>query len=828
MEGLPGPYAIAARSRVDDGDQLLQSEESKMGEVSKIAVRKLDRWRSGLRWFLGGVFLLCCSTPIFGQQLSLAGTVRDADGAVPDATVVLSSGDNRLSTVMTDGSGRYRFSNLAVGSYELSVSKQGFETVVRNVSLGPNTPPVDVALTVGRVSTTVTVTAAEGRATATRLPVPDLDVPVQVSTIPQELMLQQGSNSVMDALKNASGVESFRWYGVYEQYSIRGFADPDRDDYNVLLVDGMRFAGNRYSTQTNNVESIQVLKGPSSILYGRGAVGGAINIIRKKPQPSPAYDFTYRGGRFNSHQVAGGATGPIDSRNHVLYRLDASFDHSNGWRHAGTDRVNVSPSLTWNIAESARLTIREVFNRDRFDGDGGVPLNITTLPSYRPDLRFSLPQDRVLVQDSQTQALFNVNLSSNWELRENFMVQRTSDRYFVTEGVYGDPANNLVYREPLDFHHTRTPIQNQAELVGSLNLNGLGRHNLLFGYEYFDDDYRTDVTAGDDPDCTCGYWWLTIEPIDITTLVENNPPLDISTIARQTFVTDRIHSLYWQDQIDILPQLKLNVGGRFDDYSQRVDRLYLLDPFDMFPDGRYRLRTLDQSAYTYRAGFVYAPRYDHQLYFGTASSYTPVRDVPANGAPLDPSTARNYEVGYRWQGWDGRVNTSVAFYYTMRNNIGVAQNATTVLQVGEQRSKGIDLDVNTDVGGRTHLIFNYGYNHSRYADADDVGLTGLQPRFAPNHTANAWLRKDWRWGVNTSLGARYVGHQFVTDDNSTTLGGYTVLSGAVGLHRDQWEWSLNAENLFNRERYFLPGHYSNLVFPGPPINVFTTIRLRFR
>jgi iron complex outermembrane receptor protein len=593
-----------------------------------------------------------------------------------------------------------------------------------------------------------------------------------------------------------------------------------------MLVDGMRFAGNRYSTQTNNVESIQVLKGPSSILYGRGAVGGSINLIRKKPQATPVYDFMYRDGRFNSHQVAGGATGPIDSRNHFLYRLDVAFDHSDGWRDAGADRFNLSPSLTWNIAENARLTVREVFNRDRFDGDGGVPLNITTLPNYRSDLRFSLPQDRVLVKDSQTQALFSANLSSRWEFRNNFKVQRTSDRYFVTEGVYGDPANNEVFREPLDFHHTRTPVQNQAEMVGFLD--GFGRHNLLFGYEYFNDSYRTDVTAGDDPDCICGYWWLTIEPMNISTLAENNPPLDVNTIGRQTWVDDRVHGVYWQDQIDVLPQLKLNVGGRFDDYTRRVDRQYLVDPLNQFPDGLFQLQAIDQRAYTYRAGAVYEPRYDHQIYFGTASSYTPVRSIAPNGSQLDPSTARNYEVGYRWQGFDGRINTSAAFYYITRNNVGVPATVTTILQVGEQQAKGFDLDINTVLPWRSHLLINYGYNHTRYADADDIGLTGLRPRFVPNHTANAWLRKDFASGLNASLGLRYVGSQFVNNGNTTLLGGYTVASGAIGFRRERWEWSLNAENLFNRQRYFLPGHFSNNVFPGQPINVFTTIRFRTR
>ena len=107
---------------------------------------------------------------------------------------------------------------------------------------------------------------------------------------------------MVDALKNASGVQAFRWYGVYEYYTIRGFNQAD-----VMLVDGMRLEGNRINTQTNNMESVEVLKGPSSVLYGGGALGGIINVVRKKPQGTRAYDLMYRGGRFNSHQIAGGA-----------------------------------------------------------------------------------------------------------------------------------------------------------------------------------------------------------------------------------------------------------------------------------------------------------------------------------------------------------------------------------------------------------------------------------------------------------------------------------------------------------------------------------------
>src|SRR6185503_8561486 len=93
----------------------------------------------------------------------------------------------------------------------------------------------------------------------------------------------------------------------------------------------------------------------------------------------------------------------------------------------------------------------------------------------------------------------------------------------------------------------------------------------------------------------------------------------------------------------------------------------------------------DQTAYSYRAGLVYAPRFDQQVYFSTSSSFTPVNTVPPDGSDLEPSTARSYEVGHRWQGWNGRVDTNLALYYIIRDNINIRESVTTFLQIGEQR-----------------------------------------------------------------------------------------------------------------------------------------------
>src|SRR5262245_59748761 len=169
------------------------------------------------------------------QQLSLSGTVRDVDGVVPEASVTLIGGGAAPRTATTDNMGAYSFNGLAPGFYELTFLKPGYDPITRTLTLNAETGSLDVMFAVGAISTAITVIDSSGKATASRLEIPDRDLPVQVSSIPQQLLQQQGINDMASALKNASGVQTQRLYGVYEQYTVRGFNAND-----VVLVDGMR------------------------------------------------------------------------------------------------------------------------------------------------------------------------------------------------------------------------------------------------------------------------------------------------------------------------------------------------------------------------------------------------------------------------------------------------------------------------------------------------------------------------------------------------------------------------------------------------------------
>ncbi|MGE0394742.1 MAG: TonB-dependent receptor, partial [Vicinamibacterales bacterium] len=319
------------------------------------------------------------------------------------------------------------------------------------------------------------------------------------------------------------------------------------------------------------------------------------------------------------------------------------------------------------------------------------------------------------------------------------------------------------------------------------------------------------------PDCLCGYWYLTVEPMDIRTMRETQTArLNNTAVERTTFTNDRLHSLLVQDQIDVHAKLKLNLAGRIEGYRRNITRVGGL-PF--------RPVAREQTAFTYRLGAVYAPVPDQQLYVSTASGFTPVTTVPASGAQLDPSTSTSVEVGHRWQGLGGRVDTSVAGYYIVRNNLAVQTSVTQIVQAGEQRSKGLDVDVNTDLGGRTALIVNYGFAAPTFTDFG--ANTGNTAQFVPRHNLNVWIRKDWASGFNVAGGGRRVGEQFANNANTATLDGYGTVAAAAGYRTARWEWQVNAENLFNNRNYFLPGHFGGQAFPGAPINVTTTLRLKY-
>jgi iron complex outermembrane recepter protein len=288
------------------------------------------------------------------------------------------------------------------------------------------------------------------------------------------------ARDLVSALKNVPGVNAFTTYGVYEYYAFRGFLD------SVQLVDGVRNEGNRINTQLTNVERVEVLKGPSSALYGGGALGATVNLIRKKPSATPTYEFVASAGSWGTWRGAAGAGGPLG--NTTMYRLDIGGETAEGYRHNDATRFTSTPSLAWRLGDASQLNVYYTFNRDRFCGDAGLPLvdsdldvpvrdNVLDVPF---DRNYRTPQDDATSVDHNLQVVFARQLTPSWGFRNAFSYRHFDDEYFLSEGVTFDPPRTIL-RDYLYFKHHRRPLTNLAGSTGAL-AKGV-RQNVVFGWE---------------------------------------------------------------------------------------------------------------------------------------------------------------------------------------------------------------------------------------------------------------------------------------------------------------------------------------------------------
>jgi outer membrane receptor protein involved in Fe transport len=378
-----------------------------------------------------------------------------------------------------------------------------------------------------------------------------------------------------------------------------------------------------------------------------------------------------------------------------------------------------------------------------------------------------------------------------------------------------------VNRTALFFDHHRRPVLNQTDVLGHFRALNM-KHTIVAGWEYQDYYNFTDRSASRS---------VNLPPILLTNPVDTYNRVPDFPISRRDYFSNKINAFFWQDFIELTKRIRLNVGGRFDDFG----RIARNDPWaNNAATSRGAETRRNQQAYTYRAGLTYLLAENHQVYFSSSSSFQPVTNIPADGRELDPETGRSFEVGHRIQAFGGRFKVDTALYQLKRQNVVIALPNNNFEQAGQQSSKGLDMDINGQIGKGIRLIANYGYTLPRfdnfYASNRTVNLSGNRPRFTQRHATNLWLTKTWNSGFTASAGSRYLSSMFVDNANTQNykLGGWTTFSGAVSYRRGFYQIGLNADNLFNKERYFVAGIYDSQVYPGTPINVSATLRFWFR
>jgi len=288
-----------------------------------------------------------------------------------------------------------------------------------------------------------------------------------------------------------------------ERLAVAKLLDGEPDDVRLMVylhyVDGMTLTGNRSNTQLNDIEEVQVFKGPNSVLYGGSASGqgGMINVIRKKPSGLRANEIQYRLGRWGLQQVSGASTGSVFHMERLLYRVDASYAHSDGWRQAGAKRFTVGPKLTWLIGPRMSLSTTQTFTRDRFNMDAAIPFALLGREEFPFDRRLNPPGDFQLSRDWQNKVDFLWNITNRLTIKNTFFKRVNRDQYLNAETLTYVAASDQVTRGLLYFQHNRRPLQDITEITGDYTILGM-RHRVMARYD-FSDQYNFTNRTGPTP-----------------------------------------------------------------------------------------------------------------------------------------------------------------------------------------------------------------------------------------------------------------------------------------------------------------------------------------
>ena len=388
------------------------------------------------------------------SSATIIGHVEDSSGAsMGGAKITLRDPAGTVrARAATNSAGRFSISGVLPGKYVLEAENKMFETLRAQISVSEGKPPPDLQI-VMKVATrreTVDVFQQEGYAVmttaiATKTDTPILEMPLSVQVVPQEVLQDQQVTRIEEAVRNVSGVyQTNAWYGRFaDQFVIRGFLN-----YQVLYRDGFRMdTGYVGKHETANIEQIEVIKGPASILYGRMEPGGLINYTTKKPLSDSHYTVEQQFGSFASYRTSLDATGPI-LQNNLGYRFNASYEHDGSFRQfVGDERWFLSPVVQWKISPATQLSVAwEYFNNKTTpDNIGLIPYGDRPLSGLVNVNNFlqSFPINRNLGEPTDfqnaTQQMVNVSFShlfnQRWQLNANFNSAITHEE---DGGAFGD------------------------------------------------------------------------------------------------------------------------------------------------------------------------------------------------------------------------------------------------------------------------------------------------------------------------------------------------------------------------------------------------------
>ncbi|MBN4006364.1 TonB-dependent siderophore receptor [Nostoc sp. LPT] len=640
--------------------------------------------------------------------------------------------------------------------------------------------------------------------TATKTDTPLRDIPQSIQVVPRQVLEDRKVRSLKEAVETVSGVvDAGTNFGAPSGGRIiRGFVQTGN------FRNGYRDTNDSFTlTGIGTIEQVDVLKGPASVLFGAVEPGGIVNVITKQPLSEPYYSLGFEAGNFGYYQPSIDFSGPLNAEKTVLYRFIATYQNSEGFQDSVNSNITtIAPSITLKLGDRTDLNLYyEYTNYNGYPNLSGSWF--FSDGSFLPrSLFLGYPDSNLNFIDATTQKFgytLSHKFSNNWQIRNNLAVATTRTRDGFTSGTNVVDDSFLVGIDTQKREYTIDNYFGQIDLLGKFKTGSIS-HQLLAGFD-FNRNLQTFEALVADP---------ALPDLDIF-----NPDYNISNpvyIPNYSFDSStQSYGAYLQDQISILDNLKLLVGGRLDWVSQNVTNSGIDSPEQ------------NDSAFSPRVGLVYQPSKSVSLYTSYSQSFLPTSGFNPDGRAFKPTKGTQYEAGIKTDFLDGKLSTTLAVYQITKTNVTIQNDRDSQIQVGEQRSRGIELDIAGEILPGWKVIGSYAYTDAEVTEDIDISV-GNKLLGVPENQASLWttyeIQKGDLKGLGFGLGLFYVGERAALSDNSVELPNYLRTDAAIFYRRDRFNAAINIRNLFDTDYFSSTYGYTLGLERGAPLTIIGSIR----
>lgn len=675
--------------------------------------------------------------------------------------------------------------------------------------------------------------------TATKTNVDILEVPAAVGVVTQEKIEKQGARTVIEALQGEPAVR-VSWYteGNFPIVQIRSSGDAGQFQNNdiLVLIDGIpqvNLNDQSYYDQVpfEAIERIEVVRGPTSALYGRNAVGGTINIITRDAPEETEVSATLAAGSFGFLKPRLTLGGAVSDSVNVL--VSGSYETSDGWRdQAERDAVDLFARADISLGERTRLTLTGQY----FDLEQETPTILPLLPdaSEVPGVDF---EDSHNLPGAESR---NESLQFAAVLKHSF-----SDALAVTVPVYFRETDRVLNRDGSFIDNIDTVAQTydlypfsptSEDSIYGLNPQVVWQASDTVEFVGGVDYEKNDGKGGASNTFPAGTNFFT--PITVN-YITGEFQTDLNNleelVRRDGDFESEVFAVYAQARIDLTEQLRLTLGGRYDTQDRELN-----DP--LRPNSNV---SADYNQFTPRVSLDYSFNDNLHGYVSYSEGFNP----PFGGAfaferagadELDPEIATNYEIGLKTRFADGRGYANVAAFMLEREDL------VQVIRIGGVNTQqnaggldvwGIEVDAAFELGSGFELSGNYSYTDTEWQafTVSGVSFAGFEVTQTPEHLASValdWSSSDGRFEIGTFID--YVGERYADRPNTVELDSYTLvnLQAAFRPHGDD-RLTVRAQvfNLFDEE-YFSRTELDFLGrvlggAPGLPVSFQASVSFRF-